>query len=114
MLPPTDLPFEINLETYGQDFQTPPKEITTKQVDGYIVWAIERYKTQKEIDIALWEALQEDFEGWTTEFWEKGSRAGLKYLRIFLITHGVFVREPKGKSYAQRLVECISNESFYK
>jgi hypothetical protein len=70
-----------------------------------------RYNQKKYTDYNLWEEFQEGFEGWTVELFNVASREAIKDLRTYLLEHGVWVEERKGRiSYAQTLVDILEEE----
>ena len=58
-------------------------------------------------DRALWNDFHEEFNGWTLDTFKVANKTALKMLRLYLTTHGVWIRVRIGTSYAKGLYDCL-------
>jgi hypothetical protein len=85
----------------------------TEILNGYITQAMQFWTNQRFKDIALWEDFRDDFNEWTFDIFKIVSRGALKALRVYLTTHGVWIRKTSGTSFAKVLQDCLDEETRY-
>jgi hypothetical protein len=111
-LPPDNLGYPIDTETWRRTVN-PLEEENQKEgiLNGYITRVIQGWSNQRINDIALWEDFRDEFEGWTPDIFKLASRGALKVLRIYLTTHGVWVKTASGTSFAKVLHDCLEEDT---
>jgi hypothetical protein len=72
---------------------------------------MQQWTKQRFTDIALWEDFRDEFSEWTFDVLKLASRNALKTLRVYLTTHGVWIRKTAGTSFAKVLRDCIEEET---
>ncbi|KAI1003013.1 hypothetical protein K3495_g5191 [Podosphaera aphanis] len=107
---PATIPsFSWDVEDYGKMIDTGnPKSLKEPVINGFISWSMEEYKRRKFRDNSLWEAIGDDFEGWTREMFEKANKHCLRELRDLLRENGVFLQKGRLISIAGELEKVVS------
>jgi hypothetical protein len=116
MIPPPEVLYPFNPDTWGKTFDPQDKANHEESIiNTHLTLLLVRWKAAKYTDEDLWEEFRESFEGWTLELLETATREVLKELRTYLVTHGVWVRRQAGSnSFARTLYEVLENEERYK
>jgi hypothetical protein len=110
--PPDDLGYTIDETTWNKEVDPLREENQTKEIlNGHITWVMQQWTKQRFTDIALWEDFRDEFSEWTFDVLKLASRNALKTLRVYLTTHGVWIRKTAGTSFAKVLRDCIEEET---
>jgi hypothetical protein len=114
MQKPPDLSYPIDEATWNKSID-PLKEENQKAeiLNGYITHVMQFWINRRFKDIALWEDFRDEFSEWTIDVLKLASRNALKELRVYLTTHGVWIRKTTGTSFARVLQDCIDEETRY-
>jgi hypothetical protein len=111
-LPPDNLGYPIDKETWRRTVNPLEEEYQTEGIlNGYITRVMQGWDNQQINDIALWKDFRDEFDGWTLDIFKLASKGALKVLRIYLTTHGVWIKEASGISFAKVLHDCLGENT---
>lgn len=111
MIPPPQVTYRLDDATWGHKFDPTQEGYQTEQVNNQIALFIVRCDFKTYINEDLWEEFQETFENWTNEHFQTADKDAVKDLRIYLVTHGVFVQRVRGNiGYIQAIMQALQEE----
>jgi hypothetical protein len=105
---PDNLGYAVEEETWQKSIDTlDEKNQTEKILNGHIACTMQAWNIMRITDRALWNDFREEFNGWTLDTFKVANKTALKMLRLYLTTHGVWIRVRIGTSYAKGLYDCL-------
>jgi hypothetical protein len=112
MQKPPDLSYPVDDATWNKTIDPLKKENQKEEIlNGYITHVIQFWINHRFRDGALWEDFRDEFGQWTFDVLKLASRSALKAIRVYLITHGVWIRKTAGTSFAKVLQDCLDEET---
>ena len=95
----------------GLTSEEPDSDSSNKEVlDQFINEKIKKYETSGADDEELWYMYTEDFQDWTTDYFENATRSTVSKLRTTLRQGGVWVTMHKSTKMSKALYNTIHEE----
>jgi hypothetical protein len=97
-------------EKWGPGISLEDSSLQISDVTEYVRFKTLEYRIDNLQDVDLWEALQDDFPGFTAKTFKNCLPTDICKLRIFLRTNGVWVQNDRHITVAQSLHNTILEE----
>ncbi|TQN64614.1 hypothetical protein CSHISOI_11033 [Colletotrichum shisoi] len=111
-IPPTYLKY-VNQDTWDHPTVRPDKA-TGSQVDTFIARAVTEWRIEGIYGSDLWDRFILEFDGWTEETFELGSKFMIETLRNHLLRYGVFAEWGRGHGkVSTNLVNTLTQGDYH-
>ena len=87
-----------------------PSEASTKEIEQFIYWRIDKYKEFGWKNEDLSEAYASDFQHFTKDEFDRCSNDPIRRLRNVLRAQGVYIRKGRGINIARELTTVIQDD----
>ena len=73
--------YAFDEDRWGTNFNLKEDAQDEKTINGYIMWCVENYYTERYTGAKMWEEFHFDFEGWTAKIFNEGAKRLVEDLR---------------------------------